>query len=117
MLSLLSVTSWFRALAMNAAIDRLGMSATEREGQHILDMANARVPYRTGYLEESGQLVRADENEVAIVYNADYAAKVRAHGVALGGRDPYWLDHAFEEAASDGGVMGESFRLGWPTDI
>lgn len=106
---------WDAAPALDAA-DRLGRDATARAGERLLGSAGKRVPYRTGALAASAQLVAADDG-VAVGYAAPHARYLHAHPEwqFAGGRSGHWLEDALEaEADATGQLMADTFRSGWP---
>lgn len=97
------------------AVDRLGREANRRAGERLLARAERGVPVDTGELAESASLIETDDG-VGVGYTAEHAPFVRARGVALGGRDPEWFDHALEEGQDDvRSTYEDTFRAGWPT--
>jgi len=106
---------WDAAPALEAA-DRLGRTALERAGERLLASASRRVPYRTGALAASAQLVAGDDG-VSVGYTAAHARYVHAHPEwdFAGGRSGRWLDETLEaEAAATGQLIADTVRSGWP---
>ena len=106
---------WDPSEALDTA-DTLGRSALERGGERLLASAGRRVPYRTGALAASAQLVTGDGG-VAVGYTAPHARYVHAHPEwqFAGGRSGHWLEETLDaEADAVGQVMTDTFRSGWP---
>lgn len=106
---------WDPAPAIEA-VERLGRTALERAGERLLAAAARRVPYRTGALAGSAELVAGEEG-VAVGYAASHARIVHAHADwhFAGGRSGHWLEEALEaEADAVGQLITETFRSGWP---
>lgn len=107
--------NWHPQHAIEAA-DRAGKDGAERGGQHLLEAANARVPFDTGELESSGS-VRRDGELAVIGYEAAQGVFVHAHPEwhFQNGRSGRWLEEAIdEEGAAVGSLLGDSVRAGWP---
>lgn len=99
-----------------ATAAELGRESLSRGGERLLEAAGGRVPYRTGALAGSAQLV-ADDDGVSVGYTAAHARIVHAHPEwqFSGGRSGHWLEEALEvEADAVGQVMTDTFRSGWP---
>ena len=107
-------TEWHpeRILRPVAELER---EANRRAGTRLLELADPRVPYDTGELAESRDLVETDAG-VAVGYTADHARFVHGKGVALGGRSATWLEDAVDAGRAEiGEVYEDTFRSGWPT--
>jgi len=99
-----------------SAVEAAGSEGEERGGEHLLEAANARVPFETGELEDSGSIAR-DGEQVVIGYSAPHAVYVHAHPDwnFENGRSGRWLEEAIdEEGAAVGDLLGDSVRAGWP---
>lgn len=99
-----------------ATAEQLGRDALARGGERLLESAGRRVPYRTGALAGSAELVAGDDG-VSVGYTAPHARYVHAHPEwqFSGGRSGHWLEEALEaEADAVGQVMTDTFRSGWP---
>ena len=107
---------WDPDRALSTA-EQLGRETTVRGGELLLELARARVPYRTGGLARSARL-RADERGVAIGYSRWYARVLhaRADDWTFGiGRSGRWLEETIDaEAESIGRGIAEAFKSGWP---
>jgi hypothetical protein len=107
--------SWDANEALDTA-DTLGRTALERAGERLLAVAAPRVPYRTGALAASAQLVAGDDG-VAVGYTAPHARFVHAHPEWQfgAGRSGHWLDEAVTaEAEATGALIADTIRSGWP---
>lgn len=106
---------WAPERAVSTA-EQLGRDALARGGERLLASAGRRVPYRSGALAASAQLVAGDEG-VSVGYTARHARFVHAHPELqfTGGRSGRWLEETLDaEADAVGQVIADTFRSGWP---
>lgn len=106
---------WDATEALDTA-DALGRTAVERAGERLLAAASRRVPYRSGALAASAELVAGDEG-VSVGFTAPHARFVHAHPEwqFAGGRSANWLEETLEaEADATGQLMADTIRSGWP---
>jgi hypothetical protein len=107
--------SWHPEQAIEE-IDLAGRRASIRGGEILLEAANQRVPYDTGELESSGELVESDDG-ASVGYTARQARYVHKHPEwhFQEGRSGHWLEEAIEATAPEvEAVVAETVRANWP---
>lgn len=113
----MTLRSWWNPEPAIREIDRAAHHAEQRMGEAWHRAAQARVPFNTGKLANSGE-VAEDDGDVVVRYSADHARFVHAHPERTfqHGRSGHWLEEAIDAAEGDmESAMIETMRADWPS--
>lgn len=99
----LKVSVDFNLVSLGAAVAADSQDAAEAAANKILEYANTIVPYKTGLLQSTGEVVRIPgpgTNSVMVVYGTVYAARLHEHPEYHfeNGREGKWLEKALTQA-------------------